>query len=119
MTIIEINAHEDGSHNLQSRNGAVRVWEDGYIEVPAHLEAKVWESLGWCELVIDEETGVLTDIIPGEKPEPPEPPEPEPSELDKLKEQVDGLEQDKADKTDVQAVWDSMAAAYQEGVQSA
>lgn len=116
MTIIEINAHEDGSHNLQSRNGAVRVWEDGYLEVPAHLEAKAWESLGWCDLVIDEETGVLTDIISGEKPEPPEP---EPSELDKLKEQVDGLEQDKADKTDVQAVWDSMAAAYQEGVQSA
>lgn len=116
MTIIEINAHEDGSHNLQSRNGAVKVWEDGYIEVPAHLEAKAWESLGWCDLVIDEETGALTDIIPTEKPEPPGP---EPSELDKLKEQVDGLEQDKADKTDVQAVWDSMAAAYQEGVQSA
>lgn len=50
---------------------------------------------------------------------PPEPPEPEPSELDKLKEKVDGLEQDKADKTEVQAVWDSMAAAYQEGVQGA
>ena len=50
---------------------------------------------------------------------PPEPPEPEPSELDKLKEQVDGLEEDKADKTEVQAVWDQMAAAYSEGVQSA
>ena len=116
MTIIEINAHEDGSHNLQSRNGAARVWEEGYIAVPPRLEAKVWESLGWCELVIDEETGVLTDIIPGEKPEPPEP---EPSELEKLQAKVDGLEQDKADKTDVQAVWDSMAAAYSEGVQSA
>ena len=116
MTIIEINAHEDGSHNLQSRNGAVRVWEDGYIEVPTHLEAKAWESLGWCDLVIDEETGALTDIIPTENPEPPEP---EPSELEKLQAKVDGLEQDKADKTDVQAVWDSMAAAYQEGVQSA
>lgn len=89
MTIIEINAHEDGSHNLQSRNGAVRVWEDGYIEVPAHLEAKVWESLGWCELVIDEETGVLTDIIPGEKPEPPEP---EPSETELLRQKVAELQ---------------------------
>ena len=89
MTIIEINAHEDGSHNLQSRNGAVRVWEDGYIEVPAHLEAKVWESMGWCELVIDEETGVLTDIIPGEKPEPPEP---EPSETELLRQKVAELQ---------------------------
>lgn len=89
MTIIEINAHEDGSHNLQSRNGAVRVWEEGYLEVPAHLEAKAWESLGWCELVIDEETGVLTDIIPGEKPEPPEP---EPSETELLRQKVAELQ---------------------------
>lgn len=83
MTIIEINAHEDGSHNLQSRNGAVRVWEDGYLEVPAHLEAKAWESLGWCDLVIDEETGALTDIIPAKKPEPPEP-EPGEATLEEL-----------------------------------
>lgn len=89
MTIIEINAHEDGSHNLQSRNGAVRVWEDGYLEVPAHLEAKAWESLGYCDLVIDEETGALTDIIPGEKPEPPEP---EPSETELLRQKVAELQ---------------------------
>lgn len=88
MTIIEINAHEDGSHNLQSRNGAVRVWEDGYLEVPAHLEAKAWESLGYCDLVIDEETGALTDIIPTEKPEPPEP---EPGEAT-LEERVGNIE---------------------------
>ena len=115
LTIIKVDANESGQHDIQSQGTRHRVWEDGYIEVPAHLEAKVWESLGWCELVIDEETGVLTDIIPGEKPEPPEP---EPSELEKLQAKVDGLEQDKADKTDVQAVWDSMAAAYSEGVQS-
>ena len=89
MTIIEINAHEDGSHNLQSRNGAVRVWEDGYLEVPAHLEAKAWESLGWCDLVIDEETGALTDIIPAKKPEPPEP---EPSETELLRQKVAELQ---------------------------
>ena len=116
MTIIEIEADENGFRSIQSQSGRVRPWLEGYLEVPAHLEGKAWESLGWCDLVIDEETGVLTDIIPGEKPEPPEP---EPSELDKLKEQVDGLEQGKADKTDVQAVWDSMAAAYQEGVNQA
>lgn len=116
LTIIKIEANEQGRHDIQSQSHRTACWEDGYLEVPAHLEAKVWESLGWCDLVIDEETGALTDIIPTEKPEPPEP---EPSELDKLQEQVDGLEEDKADKTDVQAVWDSMAAAYSEGVQSA
>ena len=72
MTIIEINAHEDGSHNLQSRNGAVKVWEDGYIEVPAHLEADVWACMGWCELVIED--GVLTGITPTERPPEPEQP---------------------------------------------
>lgn len=33
-----------------------------------------------------------------------------------LVERVDALEKDKADKTDVQAVWDEMAAAVKEGV---
>lgn len=93
MTIIEINAHEDGSHNLQSRNGAVRVWEDGYLEVPAHLEAKVWESLGWCDLVIDEETGALTDIIPTEKPEPPEPEPSEPEQPPTVEERLNDIEE--------------------------
>lgn len=32
---------------------------------------------------------------------------------------VAALEEDKADKTEVQAVWDQMAAAYSEGVQEA
>ena len=116
LTIIKIEPDSTGGHDIQSQSGRARTWEDGYIAVPAHLEAKAWESLGWCDLVIDEETGALTDIIPGEKPKPPEP---EPSELEKLQAKVDGLEQDKAYKTDVQAVWDSMAAAYSEGVQSA
>lgn len=89
MTIIEIDARGDGWHCIQSRNGAVRAWEEGYIAVPAHLEAKAWESLGYCDLVIDEETGALTDIIPGEKPEPPEP---EPSETELLRQKVAELQ---------------------------
>ena len=79
MTIIEINAREDGSRNIQSRHGAARVWEDGYIEVPVHLEAAVWATYGWCDLQIEE--GVLVGITPTERP--PEP-EPEPSPLDRL-----------------------------------
>ena len=81
MTIIEINAREDGSRNIQSRHGAARVWEDGYIEVPVHLEAAVWATYGWCDLQIEE--GKLVGITPTERPPGPEP-EPEPSPLDRL-----------------------------------
>ena len=62
MTIIEINAREDGSRNIQSRDGAARVWEDGYIEVPVHLEAAVWATCGWCDLHIEE--GRLVGVTP-------------------------------------------------------
>ena len=89
MTIIAIEDREDGFHNIKSQTGRTKSWLDGYIEVPAHLEAKVWESLGWCDLVIDEETGALTDIIPTEKPEPPEP---EPSETELLRQKVAELQ---------------------------
>ena len=66
MTIIEINAREDGSRNIQSRDGAARVWEDGYIEVPVHLEAAVWATCGWCDLHIEEGR-----LEPEPEPEPP------------------------------------------------
>jgi len=45
------------------------------------------------------------------------PPEPEPEPT--TEERLDTLEAEKADRTEVEAVWESMAAAYQEGVQSA
>lgn len=75
MTIIEILAREDGSHNIQSRHGAARVWEDGYIEVPSHLEAAVWATYGWCDLQIEGDK--LVGITPTERPPEPEP-EPQP-----------------------------------------
>ena len=94
MTIIEINAREDGSRNIQSRHGAARVWEDGYIEVPVHLEAAVWATYGWCDLQIEE--GALVGITPTERP--PEP-EPEPSPLDRL-----GLLEEALAQTDEPAI---------------
>ena len=94
MTIIEINAREDGSRNIQSRHGAARVWEDGYIEVPVHLEAAVWATYGWCDLQIEE--GALVGITPTERP--PEP-EPEPSPLDRL-----GLREEALAQTDETAI---------------
>lgn len=36
-----------------------------------------------------------------------------------LERRVETLETEKADRTEVQAVWDEMAAAYSEGVQNA
>ena len=94
MTIIEINAREDGSRNIQSRHGAARVWEDGYIEVPVHLEAAVWATYGGGELQIEE--GALVGITPTERP--PEP-EPEPSPLDRL-----GLLEEALAQTDETAI---------------
>lgn len=96
MTIIEINAREDGSRNIQSRHGAARVWEDGYIEVPVHLEAAVWATYGWCDLQIEE--GVLVGITPTKRPPEPEP-EPEPSPLDRL-----GLLEEALAQTDETAI---------------
>lgn len=68
MLIIQINKSENGSHNLQSRNGAKQVWEEGYIEVPAHLEATAWDSMGYCDLTIED--GILTGITPVAPPPP-------------------------------------------------
>lgn len=101
MTIIEINAREDGSRNIQSRHGAARVWEDGYIEVPVHLEAAVWATYGWCDLQIEE--GALVGITPTERP--PEP-EPEPSPLDRLEALEEALAQ--TDETAI-ALFESQA----------
>lgn len=72
MTIIEISAREDGFHDLQSQSGRTSCWEDGYIEVPAHLESSAWDSMGYCDLTIED--GILTGITPTERP--PAPPEP-------------------------------------------
>lgn len=106
MTIIEINAREDGSRNIQSRDGAARVWEDGYIEVPVHLEAAVWATYGWCDLQIEE--GALVGITPTERP--PEP-EPEPSPLDRL-----GLLEEALAQTDETAIALFESQAEQESI---
>ena len=105
MTIIEILAREDGSHNIQSRHGAARVWEDGYIEVPSHLEAAVWATCGWCDLHIEE--GRLVGVTPTERPPEPEP-EPEPPSVE---ERVAALEEALAqtDETAI-ALFESQAA---------
>lgn len=87
MTIIELTAREDGGHALQSQSGRSSCWLDGWIEVPANLETAVWDTLGWCDLQI--ENGKLVGITPAERPEP----EPEPTSIPTQEERLSALEE--------------------------
>lgn len=88
MTIIEINARPDGGHGLQSQSGRSSCWLDGWIEVPANLEAQVWATVGYCDLQIED--GKLVGITPTDRPEP-KPVTPTPTELEQLRADVDYL----------------------------
>ena len=68
VTIIQIQALETGQHLIQSQSGRTSCWMEGWIEVPAHLDSAVWETLGWCDLQIED--GKLVGITPTERPEP-------------------------------------------------
>lgn len=72
MTIIQITSMPTGQHPIESQSDRTSCWLEGYIEVPSHLESAVWDTLGWCDLQIED--GVLVGITPTERPEP----EPEP-----------------------------------------
>lgn len=86
MTIIEIQANANGQHRIESQSGRKECWLAGYIEVPAHLEAVVWESLGWCELTVED--GKLVGVTPAQRPEPEPVPQPI-SETEQLRADVD------------------------------
>lgn len=86
MTIIQISQLYTGQHPIQYQSGRASCWLDGWIAVPAHLEAAVWETLGWCDLTI--ENGVLTGITPTDRPEP----DPEPVEMPTTEERLYALE---------------------------
>lgn len=68
MTIVKIDPLESGQHPWESQSGRASCWLDGWIAVPEALESKAWETLGWCDLVIQD--GVLVDIVPTTRPEP-------------------------------------------------
>ena len=86
MTVIKISKNDTGMHEMQSQSGRTECWLDGYIAVPEVLETKAWETLGWCELVIQD--GVLVDIIPTTRPAP----EPEPTPAPSYEERLAALE---------------------------
>lgn len=85
MTIIQIEPLETGQHPIQSQSHRKSCWLEGWIEVPAHLESAVWETLGWCDLTIED--GKLVGITPIERPEP-ETVTHEPTQLDRVEAQV-------------------------------
>lgn len=83
LTIIEINAGEDGGHGLQSQSGRTECWLEGWIAVPEELAETAWACRGYCTLTIED--GVLTGLTPTQ---PPDEPEPEPT----LNERVSSIE---------------------------
>lgn len=68
LTIIEINARQDGGHGLQSQSGRTECWLEGWIAVPEELTGTVWACGGYCTL--DIRNGVLAGVTPGEIPAP-------------------------------------------------
>ena len=86
MTIIEIASNSDGWHNVQSQSHRTECWLEGWITVPPDLEQKVWDSLGWCDLDIQE--GKLVGITPTARPDPP----PAPPKIPTTEERVAALE---------------------------
>lgn len=89
MTIIQISAPETGQHPIQSQSGRDACWLEGWIEVPPQLEKAVWDTLGWCNLNIQD--GVLVGITPTTRPEPPPEPPREPTLVERLRADVDFL----------------------------
>ena len=68
MLIIQVESLSSGQHCLERQSHRTSCWLDGWIEVPAHLESAVWDTLGWCDLTI--ENGKLASVTPIERPEP-------------------------------------------------
>ena len=65
MTIIEIKG-ANGPRRIERQSHRSAAWLEGYIEVPARLEAKAWETCGCCDLTIED--GKLVGVTPTERP---------------------------------------------------
>lgn len=95
MLIIAIEATENGQHYFESQSHRKEVWMEGYVAVPPEQESEVIACIGYGDLTVD--NGKFVDFIP--RPERiPQPEQSEPTDSD---------------------VWDKLAQAYTEGVQSA
>lgn len=92
MQMLEIMPLENGVHRNQTYHG---ILPDGWAVIPEDMEC---ENFPFGEVTAEEIDGIMTvtSWTPLPMPEPGPEPEPEPSEVDK--------------------VWDEMAAAIREGV---
>lgn len=61
MTIIQIEAQENGFRSFQSQSHRRACWLEGYVEVPEQLISAVIDSGGWCDLII--EGDILTGVV--------------------------------------------------------
>lgn len=86
MFIIEIAALENGAHRNQISSAKMPV-PNGWVEVPAELEAEAKSYLPFIELTVED--GVLVAVAQGVIPEPEPVPEPEPTETEQLRADVD------------------------------
>ena len=65
MTIIQIEPLETGQHPIQSQSHRHSCWLEGWIAVPKNLEQKVWDSLGYCNLIIENNKLIAVQGPPG------------------------------------------------------
>ena len=87
LTIIELEAREDGRHGLQSQSHRTQCWLEGWVAVPPELQQEAWDCGGYCEIQVDKK-GVLTGLTPISRPEHPQP---EPTVEERLRADVDYL----------------------------
>lgn len=130
MKIINKEANPSGSYFSPQDWAALAAVPEGMAVWPDTLDtADFYAHNGFVTLSIEQVEGVdtVTSYEPNteaweawreaEASKPAPSPEPEPGKS--LEDRVAALEADKADKSEVAAVWDQMAAAYAEGVQEA
>lgn len=86
LTIIEQAPRADRGHGVQSQSHRTECWLEGWLEVPEVLTQAVWDCGGYCELTVKD--GVLTAVMPIERPAEAEP---APTEMEQLRADVDYL----------------------------
>ena len=87
MMIIKIKPESSGQHLFQSQSHRPECWIDGHIAVPEALETKVYDCMGYCDLIV--EGNVLKDIEPRPELIPIEEADTTPTALEQLRADVD------------------------------
>lgn len=86
--VISKTANENGWHDLQKNSAwSANPYGDGFAIVPDDMVEAIWETCGYCNIVLNEDG---TEVVSFEKiPIPPMPePEPQATQLDLIEAQV-------------------------------